>query len=145
MPFAVALLCHPAGAYTCLVVALAAFVYAWHTRRFVPAFTAASAALLTTLSFLHVPPDSSALLLLAIGVVLLQVEFLRPTYGAALLIGLAASIVGSWQLLAARARRVRHARAGTPRRPRRHRNTDVSRRGAARSAAAHVRVLTHAT
>ena len=101
MPFAVALLCHPAGAYGCLVVALAAFVYAWHTRSFVPAFTAASAALLTTLSFLHVPPDSLALLLLAIGVVLLQIEFLRPTYGAALLLGLAASIVGSWQLLAA--------------------------------------------
>jgi membrane-bound serine protease (ClpP class) len=100
MPFAVALLCHPAGAYGCLVVALAAFVYAWHTRRFVPAFTAASAALLTTLSFLHVPPDSLAALLLAIGVVLLQVEFLRPTYGAALLLGLGASIVGSWQLLA---------------------------------------------
>jgi len=100
MPFAVALLCHPAGAYGCLVVALAAFVYAWHTRSFVPAFTAASAALLTTLSFLHVPPDSLALLLLAIGVVLLQIEFLRPTYGAALVIGLAASIVGSWQLLA---------------------------------------------
>jgi membrane-bound ClpP family serine protease len=40
------------------------------------------------------------LLLLASGVVLLQIEFLRPTYGAALLIGLAASIVGSWQLLA---------------------------------------------
>ena len=101
MPFAVALLCHPAGAYACLVVALAAFVYAWHTRGFVPAFTAASAALLTTLSFLHVPPDSFALLLLAIGVVLLQTEFLRPTYGAALLLGLAASIVGSWHLLAA--------------------------------------------
>jgi membrane-bound ClpP family serine protease len=99
MPFAVALLCHPAGAYACLVVALAAFVYAWHTRRFVPGFTAASGALLTTLSFLHVPPDSVALLLLAIGVVLLQTEFLRPTYGVALLIGLAAGIVGSWQLL----------------------------------------------
>ena len=100
MPFAVALLCHPAGAYACLVVALAAFIYAWHTRRFVPAFTAASAALLTTLSFLHVPPDTVALLLLAIGVVLLQAEFLLTTYGAALLLGLAASIVGSWQLLA---------------------------------------------
>ena len=87
MPFAVALLCHPAGAYACLVVALAAFIYAWHTRRFVPAFTAASAAVLTTLSFLQVPPDSLALLLLAIGVVLLQAEFLLTTYGAALLLG----------------------------------------------------------
>ena len=58
MPFAVALLCHPAGAYACLVAAMAAFVYAWHTRRFVPAFTAASAALLTTLAFLQVPPDT---------------------------------------------------------------------------------------
>lgn len=101
MPLAVALLCHPAGAYVCLIAALAGLVYAWHTRTFVPAFTAASAALLTTLSFLHVPPDAFALLLLASGVVLLQTEFLRPTYGAALLVGLSASIVGSWQLLGA--------------------------------------------
>jgi membrane-bound ClpP family serine protease len=101
MPFSVALLCHPAGAYACLVTALAAFVYTWHTRKFLPAFTAATAALLTTLSFLHVPPDRWALLLLAIGVVLLQTEFLRPTFGAALLVGLVASSVGSWQLLAA--------------------------------------------
>ena len=101
MPFPIALLCHPAGAYVCLVAALAGFVYAWHTRTFVPAFTAASAALLTTLAFLHVPPDFCAVLLLAIGVVLLQLEFVLPTYGAAILIGLAASIGGSWQLLAA--------------------------------------------
>jgi membrane-bound serine protease (ClpP class) len=101
MPFPIALLCHPAGAYACLVAALAGFVYGWHTRTFVPAFTAASAALLTTLAFLHVPPDYCAVLLLAIGVVLLQLELLLPTYGAALLIGLAASIAGSWQLLEA--------------------------------------------
>ena len=101
MPLPIALLCHPAGAYACLVAALAGLVYAWHTRTFVPAFTAASAALLTTLAFLQVPPDSCAVLLLAIGVVLLQIEFVLPTFGAALLIGLVASIVGSWQLLAA--------------------------------------------
>ena len=73
MPFAVALLCHPAGAYACLVTALAAFVYAWHTRRFVPSFTAASAGALTTLAF----------------------------YGAALVAGCATTVAGSWRLLAA--------------------------------------------
>lgn len=101
MPFAVALLCHPAGAYGCLVTALGAFVYACHTRRFVPAFTATSAALLSALAFLQVPPDAAGLLLLVLGVALLQLEFLAPTYGAALLTGLTLSASGSWRLLAA--------------------------------------------
>lgn len=99
MPFPVALLAHPAGAYACLVASLAAFVYAWHTRTFVPAFTAASAAILTALAFLHAPPDPAGLLLLAVGVALLQTEFQQPTYGAALVTGLGASISGSWLLL----------------------------------------------
>jgi membrane-bound ClpP family serine protease len=100
MPFAVALLCHPAGAYGFFVVTLAAFVYAYHTRSFVPGFTAASAGALTTLAFLQLPPDSDGVLRLVLGVVLLQCEFLVPTYGAALLAGLAASFWGSWLLLA---------------------------------------------
>jgi membrane-bound ClpP family serine protease len=100
MPFAVALLCHPAGAYGFLVATLAAFVYAYHTRAFVPAFTAASAGALTTLAFLQIQPDSYGLLLIVLGVVLLQCEFLLPTYGAALLTGFAASFCGSWLLLA---------------------------------------------
>jgi membrane-bound serine protease (ClpP class) len=101
MPLAVALLCHPAGAYTCLVTALAAFAYAWHTRRFVPSFMAASAAALTTLAFLQVPPDGVGVALVALGVALLQTELMLPTYGAALVAGYAASVAGSWRLLAA--------------------------------------------
>jgi membrane-bound serine protease (ClpP class) len=103
MPFAVALLCHPAGAYACLVTALAGLVYACHTRRFVPAFTAASAAALTTLAFLQVTPDAGGVALVALGVALLQAEFVLPTYGAALVTGCAAGIAGSWRLLAAAA------------------------------------------
>jgi membrane-bound serine protease (ClpP class) len=101
MPFAVALLCHPAGAYVCLVTALAAFVFTCHARSFVPAFTTASAAALTTLAFLQVPPDLAGPALLALGVALLQAELLVPTYGAALVAGCAACIAGSWRLLAA--------------------------------------------
>lgn len=103
MPFAVALLCHPAGAYACLVTALAAFVYACHTRTFVPAFTAVSAATLTTLAFLQVPPDAAGVALVALAAVLLQTEFVLPTYGAALAMGCAAGIAGAWRLLAAAA------------------------------------------
>jgi membrane-bound ClpP family serine protease len=101
VPFAVALLSHPAGAYACLVASLAASVYAWHTQTFVPAFTAASAAMLTTLAFLHAAPDPAGLLFLAVGVALLQTEFVQPTYGAALMTGIGASIAGSWLLLSA--------------------------------------------
>lgn len=100
MPFAVALLCHPAGAYGVLVVALGAFVYACHTRTFVPVLTAVSAAVLTALAFLHVQPSFGGLLLLGLGVALLQCELLLPTYGAALVAGFAASVGGSWLLLA---------------------------------------------
>jgi membrane-bound ClpP family serine protease len=99
MPFAVAVLCHPAGAYGCVVTALGAFVYACHTRTFVPTFTAVAAALLSTLAFLQVPPDATGLLLLALGVAALQLEFLAPTCGAALLTGLTLGVSGSWRLL----------------------------------------------
>jgi membrane-bound serine protease (ClpP class) len=101
MPLAVALLCHPAGAYACLVTTLAAAVYAWHTRRFVPAFTAASAAALTALAFLQLAPDMAGVALVVLGAALLQAELVLPTYGAALVAGCAASIAGSWRLLAA--------------------------------------------
>jgi membrane-bound ClpP family serine protease len=103
MPLAVALLCHPAGAYACLVTALAASVYACHTCAFVPAFTAVSAAALTTLAFLQVPPDFAGVALVALATVLLQAELVLPTYGAALVSGCAAGIAGSWRLLAAAA------------------------------------------
>jgi hypothetical protein len=94
MPFAVALLCHPAGAYACLVTTLAAVVYAWHTRRFVPSFTAASAGALTTLAFLQVPPDASDVALVGLGIALLQLELVLPTYGAALVAGCATTVTG---------------------------------------------------
>jgi membrane-bound serine protease (ClpP class) len=100
MPFAVALLCHPAGAYACLVTALAAFAYACHTRRFVPACTAASAAALTTLAFLQIPPDTAGVALVALGVAVLQAELMLPTYGAAFVAGCSAVLAGSWRLLA---------------------------------------------
>jgi membrane-bound ClpP family serine protease len=103
MPIAVALLCHPAGAYACLVTTLAAFVYAYHTHRFVPAFTAASAAALTALAFLQMPPDPVGVALVAAGAVLLQMELVLPTYGAALVTGCTAVVAGSWRLLAAAA------------------------------------------
>jgi membrane-bound serine protease (ClpP class) len=101
MPFAIAVLCHPAGAYACVVTALAGFVYAYHTRTFVPAFTAASAALLATLAFLQISLDPAGAVLLALGAAALQLEFLVPTYGALLLAGVAAAGTGSWLLLAA--------------------------------------------
>jgi len=103
MPFAVALLSHPAGAYACLVTALAAFAHACHTRRFVPAFTAASAAALTMLAFVQVPPDTAGVALVALGVAVLQAELMLPTYGAALVGGCSAALTGSWRLLAAAA------------------------------------------
>ena len=100
MPFPVALLDHPAGAYGALVVTIAALVHAYHTRAFVPAFTAVSAAALTALAFLHRTPDTTSLVALALGIALLHAEFLWSTYGLAALLGLGACSLGSWQLLA---------------------------------------------
>jgi len=100
LPFPVALLDHPAGAYGALVVTIAALVHAYHTRAFVPAFTAVSAAALTALAFLHRTPDTTSLVALALGIALLHAEFLWSTYGLAALLGLGACSLGSWQLLA---------------------------------------------
>jgi hypothetical protein len=101
MPLAVVLLSSPAGAYACVVTTLAAFVYACHTRTFVPLFTAVSAALLTGLAFAYTPPNGAGLALLVAGTALLQAEFSLAAYGAALLTGLSASGAGSWLLLSA--------------------------------------------
>ena len=57
MPFAVALLCHPLGTFAALVVAIVAALYAAQSQRFLPAFTAVSAALLALLAFLQVPAE----------------------------------------------------------------------------------------
>jgi membrane-bound ClpP family serine protease len=100
MPFAVALLCHPLGTFASLVAAIVATLYAAQSHRFLPAFTAVSAALLTLLAFLQVPPSTAALAWLFIGVVLLHVEFLRPTFGFAGLLGVGAAAWGSCSLLA---------------------------------------------
>ena len=56
MPFAVALLCHPLGTFAALVATIAAALFAAQSRRFLPTFTAASAASLTLLAFAQVPP-----------------------------------------------------------------------------------------
>jgi membrane-bound serine protease (ClpP class) len=99
MPFAVAVLCHPLGTFVSLVAAIVATLYAAQSRRFLPAFTAVSAALLTLLAFLQVPPSTRGLAWLAVGVALLHVEFLRPTFGAAGILGVAAATWGSSALL----------------------------------------------
>jgi membrane-bound ClpP family serine protease len=100
LPWPVALLEHPAGAYAALVVAVAAFIHAYHTRAFVPAFTAVGGTALAALAFLHRAPDVAGLAALGVGVALLHAEFLWSTYGLAALLGLGACACGSWQLLA---------------------------------------------
>jgi membrane-bound ClpP family serine protease len=101
MASAIAVLGHPIGAYACLVTALAAFVYAWHTRRSVAALTAVAAAALTGLACLVARPDVAGVALVVLGIALLQMELMVPTYGAALVTGCAAAIVGAWRLLGA--------------------------------------------
>jgi membrane-bound ClpP family serine protease len=100
MPLAVALLCHPLGTFTALVTAIVAALYAAQSRRFLPAFTATSAALLVLLAFLQVPPSAAGIIWLGAGVVLLHLEFLRPTFGVAGLLGVGAASCGSYLLLA---------------------------------------------
>lgn len=100
MPLAVALLCHPVGTFVSLVAAIVAGLYAVQSRRFVPAFTAASAGLLTLLAFLQVPPSGAGLVSLGAGVVLMHAEFRWATFGLAGVLGIAAATVGAWLLLA---------------------------------------------
>lgn len=99
MPFAIAVVSPPAGAYAWLVVAIGGLSYALYVPRFVIAFAGAAAGTLAALGYLHVPPDAAGLVLLALGVLLLNLEFLRPTFGAAAIAGLAAATAGSWRLL----------------------------------------------
>jgi membrane-bound ClpP family serine protease len=100
MPLAVALLCHPLGAFTALVAAIVGALYAAQSRRFLPAFTALSAALLALLAFLQIPPSAAGIASLGAGVALLHVEFLRPTFGVAGVLGIGTSGFGSYLLLA---------------------------------------------
>jgi membrane-bound ClpP family serine protease len=101
MPFAVALLSHPAGSFAALLVAIVAALYAAQSRRFLPAFTASSAALLAILAYLQIPPSAAGLAWLCVGVALLHVEFLWPAFGAAGLLGIGSAAWGSSLLLAA--------------------------------------------
>lgn len=101
MPFAIVVVSPPAGAYAWLVAAIGALLYAAYVPRFVVAFCGATAATLASLGYLHVPPDAAGLGLLALGVLLLNLEFLRPTFGIAAIAGLAAATGGSWRLLGA--------------------------------------------
>jgi membrane-bound ClpP family serine protease len=99
MPFAVAVLCHPLGTFVALVAAIVATLYALQSRRFLPAFAAVAAGLLTLLAFLQVPPSLGGLAWLFAGLALLHVEFIRPTFGVAGMLGVAAAFSGSWLLL----------------------------------------------
>jgi membrane-bound serine protease (ClpP class) len=99
MPLAIVVVSPPAGAYAWLVIAVASLTYTAYAPRFVVAFAAATAGTLATLGYLHVPPDAAGLGLLALGVLLLNLEFLRPTFGAAAVVGLAFTSGGSWRLL----------------------------------------------
>lgn len=101
MPLAVALLCHPVGTFAALLAAVVAGLYAMQSRRFLPAFTSASAAALTLLAFLQIPPSGAGLAWLALAVALLHAEFLWPSYGIAGLAGVGSAAWGSWLLLAA--------------------------------------------
>ena len=101
MPFAVAVLCHPVGTFAALVAAIVATLYAVQSHRFVPSFTAVSAALLTLLAFLQVPPSLAGLAGLGVAITLLHVEFLWPTFGVAGVLGVGAASWSSWLLLAA--------------------------------------------
>ncbi|HET7924401.1 MAG TPA: hypothetical protein VFL30_05845 [Rhodanobacteraceae bacterium] len=101
MPLAVALLCHPVGTLSALVAAIVFALYAAQSRRFLPAFTALSAALLALLAFLQVPPSAAGLVWLFVGVALLHAEFLWPTFGLAGVVGFATAVWGSCLLLAA--------------------------------------------
>jgi membrane-bound ClpP family serine protease len=99
MPLAVALLCHPAGTLAALVVAIVATLYAAQSHRFLPIFTAVSAALLTVLAFLQVPPSAAGLACLSLGVALLHAEFLWPAFGLAGVLGTGTAAWGSCLLL----------------------------------------------
>jgi membrane-bound serine protease (ClpP class) len=101
VPFAIAVVSPPAGAYAWLVAGIAGLVYAAYVpRSFVVGFAGAAAVVLASLGYLHVPPDRLGLAGVAIGVLLLNLEFLVPTFGAAAVVGLAAAAAGSWRLLA---------------------------------------------
>jgi membrane-bound ClpP family serine protease len=100
MPFVVALLCQPLGAYAALLLAVIAALYAAQSHGFVAACACVSATLLTLLAFLEVPPSVAGLAWLGVAVALLHAEFLWPTFGTAAALGVGSAAWGSYLLLA---------------------------------------------
>ena len=100
MPFVLAIVNPPACAYAWLVLALCGVLHASYVPRFTTGLAGTAAGALATLGYLHAPPSGAALALLALGLLLRNLEFLRPTFGAALIAGLATTTAGSWWLLA---------------------------------------------
>jgi hypothetical protein len=100
MPFAVALLHHPAGAYAFLVAAIVGCLYAAQRPTFVPAFAGLGAAFLALLAFVDMARDPLGFVMLGLGLLLLHLEFLVPTIGIAGMLGVGAATWGSWLLLA---------------------------------------------
>src|SRR5258706_8744476 len=62
MPFAIAIVSPPAGAYAWLVVAIGGLSYPIYAPRFVIAFARATAATPAPLGYLHLPPDAAGAL-----------------------------------------------------------------------------------
>jgi membrane-bound serine protease (ClpP class) len=99
--FAIALLGEPAVAYVLLVVSLANLVFAAHNRAaFLPGVLGAATALLALLAYLKAPASTPAAAWLLLGVALVSLEFLLPTFGALGALGIASLFGGSLRLLA---------------------------------------------
>jgi membrane-bound serine protease (ClpP class) len=101
MPFAIVVVSPPACAYAWLIAAIGGLLYAAYVPRAVVGMSGAAAGGLATLGYLQAPPDPTGLVLLALGVLLLNLEFRVPAFGAAALLGLATTATGSWRVLAA--------------------------------------------
>ena len=100
MPFAVAALSQPASAYCLVVIGVAGLAYAGVARAaFVPGFTGIAASLLAVLAYWHAPPSVAGLVALVLAAALMNLEFLRPTFGCAGASGIVAGVGGSWRLL----------------------------------------------
>jgi membrane-bound serine protease (ClpP class) len=100
MPFTVALVVQPAGTFTLLVGALAGLLYFGYVRSaVVPGLAGVAAALLAALGYAQVPPPIVGLVAVAGGIILMNVEFVLPTFGCAGVAGVAAFASGAWWLL----------------------------------------------
>jgi membrane-bound serine protease (ClpP class) len=101
-PLAIALLGEPAVAYALLVIGLASGVFAAHNRpELLLGTTGAAAALLALLAYLKAPASAPAVAVLLLGVALVNLEFVLPTFGALGALGIASVFGGSLRLLSA--------------------------------------------